>query len=285
LPDTLLPWLYLRGIWLSSNPASNSSHKSVRRLLLLRLRALGGLSVEDGKGPLIGASTQPRKLAVLALLATAGPRGVSRDKVVSYLWSETDAERACHALRQLLYALRQGLQVDPLGRGTRELRLNGALISSDVSEFRHALNRGKWGEAATLYAGPFLDGFHLSGAPEFERWADAERAELASCAAAALAAAAMDAARSGDLQRSLDWWCRLARLDPLSSRAALGVIGALDAAGERSGALQHAHRYQALLRQQLDAAPDAAIDALVRRLREPPVARELERRTARAAPS
>ena len=34
-------------------------------------------------------------------------------------------------------------------------------------------------QAAGEYAGPFLDGFHVSDAPEFERWLEEERAELA----------------------------------------------------------------------------------------------------------
>ena len=36
----------------------------------------------------------------------------------------------------------------------------------------------RWANAAALYDGPFLDGFYLTGAPEFERWVEAERATL-----------------------------------------------------------------------------------------------------------
>src|SRR2546426_3857243 len=45
-----------------------------------------------------------RSLALLALLARH-PRGLSRDKLIAYLWSETDAEHGRSLLRQACYAL------------------------------------------------------------------------------------------------------------------------------------------------------------------------------------
>ena len=48
---------------------------------MLRIRTLGGLSVQcAGKAP-TGAATQPRRLAVLALVARAGERGITREKL------------------------------------------------------------------------------------------------------------------------------------------------------------------------------------------------------------
>ena len=34
-------------------------------------------------------------------------------------------------------------------------------------------------DAASAYAGPFLDGFYLNGGPEFDFWVSAERDRLA----------------------------------------------------------------------------------------------------------
>lgn len=50
-----------------------------------------------------------------------------------------------------------------------------------------------------IYAGPFLDGFFLSDAPEFERWVDTERGFLARQYAGALEALARQRAEAGDL--------------------------------------------------------------------------------------
>src|SRR6058998_3940369 len=65
-----------------------------------RLRTFGGLSLTGESGPVTGAATQRRKLALLAVLATEGERGVSRDRLLTLFWSESDAEHARHALTQ-----------------------------------------------------------------------------------------------------------------------------------------------------------------------------------------
>ena len=55
------------------------------------------------------------------------------------------------------------------------LRLNPAVISSDVGAFTSALEENDPIKAVSVYAAPFLDGFYLNGGGEFERWADTER--------------------------------------------------------------------------------------------------------------
>jgi len=53
----------------------------------LRLSTFGGLSLTGESGPVTGAATQRRKLALLAVLATGGERGVSRDRLLALFWS------------------------------------------------------------------------------------------------------------------------------------------------------------------------------------------------------
>ena len=79
---------------------------------MLRLRTLGGISLESDTGALGAAAVQRRRLGILALLATSRDRGVSRDKILAYLWPASDAERARHTLSQLLYALRRDLRAE-----------------------------------------------------------------------------------------------------------------------------------------------------------------------------
>src|SRR5439155_16524085 len=118
-------------------------------------------------------------LALLALLAPAGKNGVGRDKLIASLWPESDTEHGRNLLKQDCFALRRDLQQHELLLGTAELRLNPAVITSDVGAFEDALKRGDLAGAIELYTGPFLDGFYLRGADEFERWMAAERARLA----------------------------------------------------------------------------------------------------------
>jgi DNA-binding SARP family transcriptional activator len=142
---------------------------------MIRVHALGGLSVRDDNGkPVVGPAAQPRRLAILALLARAGERGVSRDKLLALLWPDADDDRGPRTLAQALYALRKNLNAEDAIAGAKELRFDPGLVSSDVSEFAAAVSRGDDERAVALYNGPFLDGFFLSGADEFSRWVDRE---------------------------------------------------------------------------------------------------------------
>jgi DNA-binding SARP family transcriptional activator len=240
---------------------------------MLHLKTFGGLSVLVDDTPGRGTAQQRKPLALLALLAAAGRRGISRDKLIAYLWPEADMQHGRGLLKQACYALRRDLDAPALFLGTSELRLNPSVIASDVQGFETALERREDADAAKLYAGCFLDGFYLSGADEFERWVEAERGRLQQRAGEALERLATGAAARGEYISAVAWWRRLAGLDPLNSRVALGLMSALVAAGDRAGALHVARAHEARLRDELDAAPDPAVVELTERLRaqsEPP---------------
>jgi len=235
-----------------------------------RLTTLGALALASEDRPLPPSATQRRCLAFLALLALGRDKGMSRDKVVAYLWPESDAERAHHALAQLVYALRRDLGKADATAGASELRLNRDLISVDLDDVEAALARHEFERAVAAYGGPLLDGFHLGGALEFERLVEVERAQLAKRVAAALESLADAAAQRGDHAGAAAWWRRLAGLDPLSSRVAVALMRALVAAGDRAAALQHAREHERTVRTELDAAPDAPVTALAAELRRTP---------------
>ena len=237
---------------------------------MLRLRTFGGLSLDENGQPCARAQVQRRRLALLALLAVAGERGLSRDKIYLYLWPESDPDRARNALNQSVFAVRRDLGSDVLETAGGELRLNRELITSDVAELRTAIDAGLLERAATLYGGPFLDGVHLAEAPEFERWVSTEREHFARVALGALKTLATEAAGRGDHEVAAGWWRRLAAIDPLNTSAAIGLMNALAAAGDRAAALRHMRVHETLLREELGAAPDATILALGERLRSVP---------------
>lgn len=232
-----------------------------------RLIVLGGLSIETGNGLLAGRAVQRRRLALMALLAAARAGGMSRDKLIAYLWPEADAENGRRYLSDSVYRINQALDGDAIVATGDELRLDPRRLQSDVGEFEDAMGRGDHERAVGLYAGPFLDGFHLTDAPELERWVDGERARRAAEYARALEALAEAAERDGDHAASARWWRRLAAHDPYNSRVALRLMHALRAAGERAAAIQHARVHQSLLRQELEMEPDPTVVELAERLR------------------
>ena len=132
---------------LASPPASgrapSRAASSHRTFADARLVTLGGVALADEDGPLGGPLVQRRRLALLARIAAAGQRGVSRDSLAALLWPDSDEERARHTLRQWLSLLRRDLKAENLLLGTAELRLNPQVITSDVGELREALGRGE----------------------------------------------------------------------------------------------------------------------------------------------
>ncbi|MFN2565986.1 MAG: BTAD domain-containing putative transcriptional regulator [Gemmatimonadaceae bacterium] len=233
---------------------------------LLSIETFGRLSAYTADGAAVSA---PRRLALLALLAAAGDRGLSRDKVIAYLWPESPAEKARHALEQLLYALRREAGGELFVNGN-PLRLDPGAVRSDISEFDDALAAGELERAVSLYGGPFLDGFFISDAPEFERWVDGERSRLAKRYTDTLEQLARAAGARGEHGRAAEWWRRRAEIDPYDSRVALELMKGLAAAGNPAGALLHAQAHESLLRQELDAAPHPSVSALAEELRALP---------------
>lgn len=222
--------------------------------------------------PLAGAAAQRRLLALLAILGTAGSGGVSRDRILGLLWAENEADRARGALAQALYHARRSLDCEDLVIGRDHLRLNPERMRVDAAELQEAIAGGALERAAELYRGPFLDGFFLSGAPEFERWVAEQRSRYEAQMVKAFERLALDADSRGDCRATVDWRRRQAALHPLDTAAALHLMKALVAAGDRMGALQHARVHEALLRDQLDVAPDAAVTRFVADLRNDVVA-------------
>jgi TolB-like protein/DNA-binding SARP family transcriptional activator len=240
------------------------------RMVAYFLETLGGLRLVAGDGRAMPA--QRRRLALLALLASAGERGLTRDRLVGDLWPDVSDDRAKHALNQLLYGIRQSLG-DGAIRGVDPLALDPSVVDSDVQRFARALATDATAEAAANYRGPFLEGFYLPDAPAFERRAEEIRAQLAAAYADAVERLASDAEARGAAPEAVKWRRTLAKLDRLDARRATALMRALARAGDSAGALAHGRTYETLVREELDAPPDPSVVALANEIRESMAAR------------
>lgn len=232
---------------------------------MLRLLTFGGLSIEadDGSAPRLRA---PR-LALLAALAAAGDRGVSRERVAALFWPDADELRARHSLRQARYALRNDLGQEVVRAAGAILSLDSSFITSDVAEFHAALLSNDRCRAIALAGRPFLDAFYLANAPAFERWAEDERGRLNALATSALLSLASEASNARAHDAAVEWWRKLTVRDPLSGRFALGYLKSLAARGDRADALAFARQHAALVRRELEADPDPEVKRLEEELR------------------
>jgi DNA-binding SARP family transcriptional activator len=232
-------------------------------------KLLGGCRLDGPDGPVTGRAAQRRRLAALALVAAGGAPGVDRERILALLWPEHGPEQARHLLADTLYVLRSALCQGAVVAAGGRLALGADVVECDLPAFDTAIACGDAAGAVALYGGPLLDGFHLPDAPEFERWAEAERERRHLAYAGALEALAREAGARGAPAEAAALWRRAAEARPYDGRLARHLVEALDAAGDRAGAVTHARVHAALLRADLDVAPDPALLALAERLRAP----------------
>ena len=231
----------------------------------MHLRTLGGLTIETGSGAGAPPALGRRRLALLAVLASAGTRGVTRETIIGILWPDTDEEQARHTLSQTLYLMRRETG-RPWATGTTLMRLHDS-ITNDVGQFQDAVGANQLERAANLYTGAFLDGFYLPGAPQFEQWVESTRTRLETAATRSFEQLARQADADRRFEEASRWWQRLSELDPFSATYAAGRIRALLSAGDTTSALQCAREYEARVRRELDTEPAPAIAQLVAAIR------------------
>jgi TolB-like protein/DNA-binding SARP family transcriptional activator len=232
-----------------------------------RLQTFGTLALRGPEGNAPAADqAQQKRLALLAVLAASGGRGCSRDRLLLLFWPDSSQQRARHSLEQLLYLIRRSVD-GSVFVGVNPIRLNPAVLTTDVVEFEKALADGDLASAVGLYHGPFLEGFYLGDAPEFEQWKDGERARLEAEYTKALERLAQNAEGLGDYDAAAGWWRKLADADPVSSRHAIGLMRALAKAGDHAAALRHAERYERLVEQELGTSAGPEIASLAAEIR------------------
>lgn len=234
---------------------------------MLFLRTFGGVSLENGGRPLVGAAGQRRPLAVLSVIAAAGDKGISREILQSLFWPDSDPEHARGSLKQILYSFRRDVNEQAITLGTGELRLNPAVITSDVGAFKTAIAAKDLEAAVNSYGGRFLDGFYVKELNELARWVERERELLANEYRTALGNLAKAASNSQDHDAAARWWAKLATDDPHASRIALAYMRALAMANEREAAIRHGEVHARIVREDLEAEPDPAIASLIAELR------------------
>jgi len=237
---------------------------------MIELRMLGRLSLTSADGrdvrSLLG---QPRRLALLAYLAAATPQGFHRrDTLLALFWPELDQEHARAALRQALHVVRDALDAGAVtSRGDEEIGLDCDQVSCDVVAFERAVDREQFREALDLYRGDLLEGFFISGAPEFERWLETGRARLREAAARAARNLSERAEARDNLTTAVQLARRAAQLVPSDEAALRRLIAVLDRHGDRAGALQAYEEFAAGVAADYDAEPAAETRALIAAVR------------------
>jgi tetratricopeptide (TPR) repeat protein len=152
-------------------------------------------------------------------------------------------------------------------RADDSVEVSRAALSCDVWEMEAALERGDAEGALALYDGELLAGFHAGGSPEWESWIEAERRRVARSAAAAATRLASAAEAAGDAAAELRWRRAAAEIEPHDEVAVRALLLALDAAGDRAGALAAFEAFERAVRRAYDADPATETVSLIRAIR------------------
>lgn len=228
----------------------------VRRVLL---RTFGALRLETDDGPLSGPAAQRHRLALLALVAGAPGRQVSRDRLLAMLWPEREAEQGRTLLNTAVHALRRELGAEALRSVGDSLYLDPELIETDLDRFEQSVLEGAPAKAVAEYGGPFLDGFHLPDSEPFEEWLSNKRHHYHHRIYELLEELANGASSPAAV---VDWTERLVDHDRQSARAAVRHMQALRDAGDGPAALEFATDFQQRLALELGAGPDPDVREL-----------------------
>jgi DNA-binding SARP family transcriptional activator len=255
-----------------ANGIDNPPHqRHPRGAMLIELRTFENVELTSGAdGNATALVAQPKRFSLLCYLAIPKPGMMyRRDALLGIFWPEGDSERTRMALRQALAHIRKALGHDViLRRGSEEVGLKPEHFWCDVTAFEQALDDREWAAATELYRGEFLKGLFVANAPEFDNWLETERTRLAGRYAHALAQLAEAATAAGQTQAAVEQWRRLVLHDGYDSRNAMGLMKALERAGDPAHALLHAREHRGLLRRELDIAPSSEFEALVERIQE-----------------
>jgi DNA-binding SARP family transcriptional activator/Tol biopolymer transport system component len=237
---------------------------------MIEFRTLGTLDLRRTDGPeLDSLLAQPKRIALLAYLCLATPRGFHRrDTILGLFWPDSDESHARSSLRRALHVMRLTLGEGALqSRGDEEIAPNFDVIWCDAVAFDERLAAGKVIDALELYRGELLPGFFLDEVPMFERWLDDERNRLRASAARAARVVAENQEAERNVTEAVRWARRAAELTDNDERAVRRLIEVLARAGDRAGALKVYDDFAGRLASELDAEPSAETRALADQLR------------------
>lgn len=226
----------------------------------LHLSLLGPPRAVRGGSPITTFRTS-KSQALLYYLAVTGTVQ-RRSTLVALLWPDRDEVQAGASLRTALSDLRKlvGEHLE-VTRYTAALRAEALWL--DVAQFNALLQRTadrktdilQMQVAASLYAGDFLEGFHVSGAPQFDLWMTIERERLRQAMLNTLLALADWHAEQLDYAASLDHLTRLLAIEPASEAGHRQKMVVLTRMGQRSTALQQYEACRRILSEELGVDP------------------------------
>jgi DNA-binding SARP family transcriptional activator/tetratricopeptide (TPR) repeat protein len=221
---------------------------------VLRLGLLGPPRIErDGKP----VHFDTRKAIALLSLVSMADQPLSRERLATMLWPESDGDRARGALRRTVSVTAAGVGASLVVNRTT-IGLDTEQVHVDAVEFRRLIEAGdvdSLGRACELYRGDFLTGFTVRDSPDFDDWQSSTAEDLRQALSTALDQLVAARLATGDLDRALELAHRWVGLDVLHEPAQQATIRLLAMTGQRAAALRQYRVCVRVLADELGVAP------------------------------
>ncbi len=257
---------------------------------LLKIHLLGHLELLDNEDRVLSLPTTLKARSLLAYLILHRSQPQPREHLSTLFWGERPEQKARHSLSTALWRIRRCLpdeevilsdhhtvQFDPQ-----------ADLWLDVDAFEALVKREEASdlqEAASLYRGPFLNGF-------YDDWVINERYRLEALYLDALAYLMSTYEDQAQHESALTTALRLLKEDPLREDAHRAAMRAYCRLGRRNAALEQYRRCRERVQAELDAEPMPETTTLHREILEgrfavgpAPSAPPLEELSPMAAPA
>lgn len=237
---------------------------------MIELRTLGAMDLRAADGRELHALlAQPKRIALLAYLCIAQPRGFHRrDTLLGLFWPNADQEHARTSLRKSLHILRRAVGDDVvLSRGDDEVRVDLERVTCDVIAFETDVRSNRLEEALERYRGDLLPGFFIDEAPEFEQWLHSERRGLRASAARAALDLSNRLEASGDKAAAVNWARRSLELSDGDERALRKLMELEWRDGRAGEAIDAYENFARNLATEYETQPSADVRSLVERIR------------------
>jgi TolB-like protein/DNA-binding SARP family transcriptional activator len=231
-----------------------------------RINLLGRfeLRAPDGREIALGAR---KSIALLALVAAAPGRRMSRDRLAMLLWEDMPDAQARGNLRQLLAATRRPAPFLEADAGS--IGFSAETVETDLADFEAAIAEATPAaleRAAALYRTDLLDGFSLRDR-DFDEWLTGERERLREHALQ-LFLRLMERAATTGVEPAIRWALRILAVDPVHEPAHRALMELYVAQGRHAAALRQYEQLRETLSRELGTRPEPETDALARRIRE-----------------
>ncbi len=222
---------------------------------MMRINLLGSCQVFWQEHPFAVPRRQTR--ALLYFLAAA-LEPIPRGHLAFLFWPDTPDAAARRCLTRLLSSLRAALPgPDLLFVNEENVTLDRSRVSSDSQQLQAAQSNdpAAWAAAATLYRGPFMAGFDLPGAPEYDAWQAQTARQMEAHYLALLDRLVEHHTAAGDRAAAIRCARRYLAVDEMAEAMHRRLIGLYVAAGDRAAAQRQYEHCALILERDLGVSP------------------------------